>query len=150
MNVEQKHSPELLALSAEFREALRHSVFFARRFDSDGELSVAQLSMLNMVASGPVRVGEIARNLGVKVPSATEQIIRLEKAGLVLRQPDPEDSRAVRVALTEAGKQTAASSNERRNHSMAGVLAALTAQDREALSKALPVISKINNNIHQD
>ena len=85
----QQTPAALQALAQDFREALRHSVYLVRRLDADGELSAAQLSTLKMLLHEGVRVGEIARNLGVKVPSATEQIIKLEKAGLVRRDPDP-------------------------------------------------------------
>ena len=149
MNASEPADPGLLALAEDFREALRHSIYLVRRLDADGELSAAQLSMLKMLldagpAAGGVRVGEIARNLGVKVPSATEQIIKLERAGLARREPDPEDSRAVRVRLTEAGLAAVASANERRNAVMAGVLSSLSDDERAALAAALPVIGRIN------
>jgi DNA-binding MarR family transcriptional regulator len=89
-------------------------------------------------------VGEIARNLGVRVPTATEQIIKLERAGLARREPDPHDSRAVRVTLTGAGRAAVESANERRNAVMAGILSSLSDGDRAALAAALPVIGKIN------
>ncbi|WP_028277572.1 MarR family winged helix-turn-helix transcriptional regulator [Arthrobacter sp. I3] len=149
MNASEPADPGLLALAEDFREALRHSIYLVRRLDADGELSAAQLSMLKMLldagpAAGGVRVGEIARNLGVKVPSATEQIIKLERAGLARREPDPDDSRAVRVTLTDAGLAAVASANERRNAVMAGVLSSLSDEDRAALAAALPVIGRIN------
>ena len=149
MNASQPADPGLLALAEDFREALRHSIYLVRRLDADGELSAAQLSMLKMLldagpAAGGVRVGEIARNLGVKVPSATEQIIKLERAGLARREPDPNDSRAVRVTLTEAGLAAVATANERRNAVMAGILSSLSDDDRAALAAALPVIGRIN------
>jgi DNA-binding MarR family transcriptional regulator len=150
MNASEPADPGLLALAEDFREALRHSIYLVRRLDADGELSAAQLSTLKMLMdAGPaagsgVRVGEIARNLGVKVPSATEQIIKLERAGLARREPDPDDSRAVRVTLTEAGLAAVASANERRNAVMAGVLSSLSDDDRAALAAALPVIGRIN------
>ena len=149
MNASESADPGLLALAEDFREALRHSIYLVRRLDADGELSAAQLSMLKMLldagtAAGGVRVGEIARNLGVKVPSATEQIIKLERAGLARREPDPDDSRAVRVTLTDAGLAAVASANERRNAVMAGVLSSLSDEDRAALAAALPVIGRIN------
>lgn len=138
----------LLALAGDFREALRHSIYLVRRLDADGELSAAQLSTLKMLLDaadqGGVRVGEIARNLGVKVPSATEQIIKLERAGLVRRDADPADSRAVRVKLTREGHAAVDSANERRNAVMAGILGSLTAAEREALAAAIPVIGRIN------
>jgi DNA-binding MarR family transcriptional regulator len=146
----------LLALAGDFRETLRHSIYMVRRLDTDGELSAAQLSALKMLldtaegtsrssaAAGGVRVGEIARNLGVKVPSATEQIIKLERAGLVRREADPADSRAVRVQLTREGLAAVESANERRNAVMAGILGALSDPDRQALAAAIPVIGRIN------
>ena len=156
MTASEPADPGLLALAQDFREALRHSIYLVRRLDADGELSAAQISLLKMLmdaapatgdsassASG-VRVGEIARNLGVKVPSATEQIIKLERAGLARREPDPSDSRAVRVTLTEAGLAAVASANERRNAVMAGILSSLSDDDRAALAAALPVIGRIN------
>ena len=120
MSQPQPMPAALQALAQDFREALRHSVYLVRRLDADGELSAAQLSTLKMLLHDGVRVGEIARNLGVKVPSATEQIIKLEKAGLVRRDPDPHDSRAVRVVLTTEGRAAVDSANERRNAVMAG------------------------------
>jgi DNA-binding MarR family transcriptional regulator len=140
---------ELQALAGDFREALRHSVYLVRRLDADGELSAAQLSTLKMLLDDGVRVGEIARNLGVRVPSATEQIIKLERAGLARREPDPDDSRAVLVVLTAAGRAAVDSANARRNAVMAGILSSLTEQDRQALAAALPVIGKINASLQQ-
>lgn len=140
---------ELQALAGDFRDALRHSVYLVRRLDADGELSAAQLSTLKMLLDDGVRVGEIARNLGVRVPSATEQIIKLERAGLARREPDPHDSRAVLVVLTAAGRAAVDSANARRNAVMAGILSSLTEQDRQALAAALPVIGKINASLQQ-
>jgi len=135
---------QLQELASGFREALRHSIYLVRRLDADGELSAAQLSTLKMMLGEGQRVGEIARNLGVRVPSATEQIIKLERAGLARREPDPADSRAVRVILTEEGRAAVDSANKRRNQVMAEILSTLTDQDRKALAEALPVIDKIN------
>ena len=134
----------LQELASGFREALRHSVYLVRRLDADGELSAAQLSTLKMLLNEGQRVGEIARNLGVRVPSATEQIIKLERAGLARREPDPADSRAVRVILTPEGRAAVDAANKRRNQVMADILSGLTDRDRKALAEALPVIDKIN------
>ncbi|MCX6498380.1 MAG: MarR family transcriptional regulator [Arthrobacter sp.] len=150
MNDQPLPDAGLLALSRDFREALRHSIYLVRRLDADGELSAAQLSTLKMLLDAVddgVRVGEIARNLGVKVPSATEQIIKLERAGLVRREADPDDSRAVRVKLTGEGHAAVESANTRRNAVMAGILGSLSDRERQALAAALPVIGRINESL---
>lgn len=148
MNQPEPTTATLQTLAGDFREALRHSVYLVRRLDADSELSAAQLSTLKMLLHDGVRVGEIARNLGVKVPSATEQIIKLEKAGLVRRDPDPHDSRAVRVVLTLEGRAAVDTANEQRNAVMAEILRTLSDSERQALAGALPVIEKINGTLH--
>jgi DNA-binding MarR family transcriptional regulator len=98
-----------------------------------------------MIYDGGLRVGDIARELGIKVPSATEQIIKLERAGLVSRQPDPDDSRAVQVVITPAGITAVDSANRRRNALVAKLLQELSGDELERLTAALPVIAKLNN-----
>lgn len=137
--------PRLLELAQDFREALRLGVYMFRRLDPEGELTAAQLSLLSMISDGGLRVGDIARNLGIKVPSATEQIIKLERAGLVTRQPDPDDSRAVQVVTTQAGIAAVESANHRRNAMVAELLQGLSREEVESLAAALPVMAKLNN-----
>ena len=148
MTADPSDEAELLALAQEFRNALRHSVYLVRRLDADGDLSAVQLGTLKMLQSDGARVGEIARNLGVKVPSATEQIIKLERAGLVRREADPEDSRGVRVRLTAEGEAAVEAANSRRNAVMAAMLGSLTEAERAALAAALPVIGRLNQSLH--
>lgn len=49
--------------------------------------------------SGPVSTGEIARLTGLTPGSATRLVDRLDKAGLVVRQADPDDRRRALVSL---------------------------------------------------
>ncbi|MBT1001170.1 MarR family transcriptional regulator [Paenarthrobacter sp. DKR-5] len=136
---------ELVALAAKYRESLRHAVYLTRSLDAEGDLTTAQVSTLNMLAEAPLRIGGIARRSGIKVPSATEQVIRLEAAGLVLRRPDPDDARGVLVQLTERGAQELAAANQRRNAILAERLAALSPDDRTVLEAAVPVIDRLNS-----
>ncbi|WP_224093329.1 MarR family transcriptional regulator [Arthrobacter sp. StoSoilB13] len=137
--------PRLLHIAQEFRESLRLGVYMFRRLDPEGELTAAQLSLLSMISDGGLRVGDIAKNLGIKVPSATEQIIKLERSGLVSRQPDVNDSRAVQVIITKAGRAAVESANQRRNAMVAGLLQELSSDEVEQLAAALPIISKLNS-----
>jgi DNA-binding MarR family transcriptional regulator len=137
----------LIDLAQEFRNALRQSVYVLRRLDAEAELSSAQLGVLKMALDGGARVGEIARDLGVKVPSATEQIIRLERAGLLRREADPDDSRAVRVLATAEGRAAVDLADRRRNEHIAAILATLSEDERDAISAALPVFHKINSSV---
>ena len=137
--------PRLLDLAQEFRESLRLGVYMFRRLDPEGDLTAAQLSLLSMISDGGLRVGDIAKNLGIKVPSATEQIIKLERSGLVTRQQDPDDSRAVQVVITVAGRSAVDFANQRRNAMVAELLQDLSNDEIEHLAAALPVIAKLNS-----
>src|SRR4051794_13164388 len=54
---------------------------------------------------GPTRLGLVADHLRIAPRSATDVVDRLESRGLVERGTDPDDRRAVTVALTTAGEQ---------------------------------------------
>ncbi|WP_334171030.1 MarR family winged helix-turn-helix transcriptional regulator [Sinomonas sp.] len=139
---------ELADLAERFRSMLRLAVFVSRRLDGDLELSTTQLSILTMCGEGGLRMGVIAENLGVRVPSATEQVSRLERAGLLERRADPKDARAVVVSRTPAGDQAAAEANRRRTGRMVDVLETLEPAELEALRTALPVMDRINERLH--
>jgi MarR family transcriptional regulator, transcriptional regulator for hemolysin len=48
---------------------------------------------------------EIAAAVGIEGPTLTHHLDGLDKAGLIQRERDPNDRRAVRVELTEAGDE---------------------------------------------
>lgn len=137
-------SENLEELSGRYRDILRQSVYLVRSIDADGELSTGQVSTLNMIFVEPMRVSAIARYAGIKVPSATEQVIKLESAGMVERIADASDARVVLVKITAFGKKKLAVANKRRNANMAAALSELTAQEQQAVADAIPAIAKLN------
>ncbi len=60
------------------------------------------LARLNQ--AGPVRLGDLARALGVDSSTVTPQTQRLERSGFVARTRDPRDGRAVLLTVTRAGR----------------------------------------------
>ncbi|GAA4658476.1 MarR family winged helix-turn-helix transcriptional regulator [Arthrobacter cryoconiti] len=137
-------SENLEELSGRYRDILRQSVYLVRSIDADGELSTGQVSTLNMIFVEPMRVSAIARYAGIKVPSATEQVIKLESAGMVERIADASDARVVLVKITAFGKKKLAVANKRRNANMAAALSELTSQEQQAVADAIPAIAKLN------
>lgn len=135
---------DLQDLAGRYRDILRQAVFLVRSMDAEGELSIGQLSTLNMISNNPMRVSDIARNAGIRVPSATEQIIKLEAAGLVQRISDSSDARVVLVKLTTVGRVKLTESNGRRNAAMATALETLSPAERSSIANAIPAIAKLN------
>jgi MarR family transcriptional regulator for hemolysin len=91
----------------------RHLVFTAkavrRRFEArlaeaGGSLSV--WAILSALELGPCRSQhQLAGELHIEGPTLTRQLDRLEADGLITRQRDLGDRRAVRVETTEAGRK---------------------------------------------
>ncbi|MFI9613527.1 MarR family winged helix-turn-helix transcriptional regulator [Streptomyces sp. NPDC052023] len=68
-------------------------------------LDRAAVALLRQVAdSEPLRPGELANRLGVEASHVTRTVQQLQRAGYVSRVPDPDDRRAQRIELTEAGR----------------------------------------------
>lgn len=57
-------------------------------------------------ASG-LRLSEVANQLGVSAPTASDSVSALEGKGLVAKGPDPDDRRALSVTLTDEGRGVA-------------------------------------------
>lgn len=69
-------------------------------------LDRAAVALLRQVAdSDPLRPGELAQRLGVEASHVTRTVQQLQKSGYVTRVPDPDDRRAQRIELTEAGRK---------------------------------------------
>ncbi|MFD0690427.1 MarR family winged helix-turn-helix transcriptional regulator [Actinomadura fibrosa] len=85
-------------------------------------------------ADGPLRPSELAARLAVEAPHVTRQVQRLERAGYVERVPDPDDRRAQRVRLTDAGRDVVDCIRAAGRRWIADALAAWPAEDRERLA----------------
>ena len=70
-------------------------------------VTVAQAATLEALAREPLRLGPLARRLGISPSTLTRNLERLEKDGLIAREPDPQDARASRVRRTSAGERAA-------------------------------------------
>lgn len=63
------------------------------------------LVALHLWLSGPMRPSEIASLIGITTGGSTKIVQKLEKAGVVSKQPDAEDGRVIIVALTVEGRR---------------------------------------------
>ncbi|MFH9887768.1 MarR family winged helix-turn-helix transcriptional regulator [Streptomyces luteogriseus] len=72
-------------------------------------LDRAAVALLRQIAdSEPLRPGELAARLGVEASHVTRTVQQLQKSGYVTRVPDPDDRRAQRIELTDAGGEAIA------------------------------------------
>jgi DNA-binding MarR family transcriptional regulator len=98
MTTEQQAFDMVVALHRLLR-TLRHAV-------RNSSLQPTQVLVLSqLVAYGPMRVGELAVRVPCSQPTATVAVTSLESTGYVRREPDPADGRAIRVVATDEGRE---------------------------------------------
>jgi DNA-binding MarR family transcriptional regulator len=71
-------------------------------------MTVAQAATLEVLRTeGATRLGALGRRLGISPSTLTRNLRRLQARGLLTRLPDPDDTRAALVSLSEAGRRAA-------------------------------------------
>lgn len=78
---------------------------------------------------GPIPVTNLAERLGVTQQAASKAVADLERRGLLVRQPDPEDGRVRLVALSDRGWRAVEGARAARQ-AMAAEVVALLGADR--------------------
>ena len=83
---------------------------------------------------GTMRAGELAECLDIRAASMTETLTKMEVRGLVERTRDGEDSRIVKVALTEKGMDELAKGRQRHEEISGELRSVLTDKEIEEFS----------------
>jgi DNA-binding MarR family transcriptional regulator len=117
-------------------------VRLAARFGSD-EWPRAWMRALSLLEEyQPLRISTFAELDRCSQPSATALLAKLSNADLVTRRPDPDDSRAVLIEMTEAGHRWLA---EGRRHLVDGLLPYLSDRDPEQIQKLTDGLSELRS-----
>jgi DNA-binding MarR family transcriptional regulator len=104
-----------------------------------------QLIVLSqLLQSGPMRVGELAAQVPCSQPTATTMVSHLEAMGLVAREPDPSDGRAIQVTLTETGRETIISVAHGEAEIIAARLAELTPEEAAQVLAVVPLLDRLS------
>lgn len=102
-------------------------------------LTPAQERALRIITRSeePPRMAELADHLGIVPRSVTTVIDALEEAGLVRREIDPRNRRAILLHLTEGGAAVRDDLREARRSAAEALFAPLTEDERETLARLL-------------
>ncbi|MBF9070873.1 MarR family winged helix-turn-helix transcriptional regulator [Streptacidiphilus fuscans] len=122
------------------RRALRSSIRTEYPWES---LPMAQVELLQTLAMGPLRVGELAARQRLAPNTVSGLVGKMLEAGFVDRQADPGDRRTARIALTEAGHRQLADWQRAHERRLATALAALTPEDSAAVLGALDGLERL-------
>ncbi|MGW2706039.1 MarR family winged helix-turn-helix transcriptional regulator [Streptomyces sp. NPDC001340] len=95
-------------------------------------LTASQGKTLNVLRRGPASMSVLATTLTCDASNMTGIIDRLEKRGLVRREPSPSDRRVKNVLLTAEGEQVIDVIRGKMNNTLAG-LNRLSQQEQDTL-----------------
>jgi DNA-binding MarR family transcriptional regulator len=109
---------------------------------ADAGLSLRQYAALSGIRQGASSPGELARLWQVTPAVITGIIDRLERRELVRREPDPDDRRRLRLALTDTGLAASALVERALTEDLAAQLSRATPQELAELGRALDLLQR--------
>jgi DNA-binding MarR family transcriptional regulator len=131
---------ELMTVNAAMRRVVRRRL----REDVPPRLRPAQVELMVVVAGRPgISVTAAARELRLADNSVSTLVNQLLTAGMLSRETDPGDRRAVRLELTPAGQRHIADWRDRRARLVGARIAELADDDRDAIAAALPALRRL-------
>jgi DNA-binding MarR family transcriptional regulator len=102
------------------------------------DVTLTQYRSLVVLASrGPQSVAALADELGVTPSTVSRLSDRLVRKGLIRRREDRRDRRAVRLALTPAGRALVDAVTERRRAEISGLLDGISDHSQRLMVQAL-------------
>jgi len=129
------------ALADRLHSAAIHLLRRVRRADTATGLSAARLSALSVIVfGGPIRITALAAAEQVRTPTMTPIVAALERAGLVVREPDAADARAALLRATPKGARLMAEGRARRVALLTAELEELAVGERAALERAVGIL----------
>ncbi len=112
-----------------------------RREDDASGLSAPRLSALSVIVfGGPLSLRALADAEQVRPPTMTRIVAALEGAGLITREANPRDGRAILIRATPAGQHLLEQGRDRRTAVLARQLAALPSDDLATLDRAADLL----------
>jgi DNA-binding MarR family transcriptional regulator len=109
----------------------------------EGLSRTAAATLSRLASAGPARLTDLATAEEVSQPSMSSLIARLVDQGLVLREADPDDARAVRLSLTPDGRALVAERRTARTRRLNTALAQLPPGDVALIADAVPALTRL-------
>jgi DNA-binding MarR family transcriptional regulator len=107
-------------------------------------LTPSQATVLTLLLDDRAwRLSDLASATGVRPPSMTELISRMERQGWLRKMDTVYDRRGVAVTITEEGRKHIHALNRRQVDLIAGRLALLSDEEKRIIEQALPVLDKL-------
>jgi DNA-binding MarR family transcriptional regulator len=139
-----KHEGRIGLATALIRTAFLVNAAYTESSREHG-VSPQQGQLLCVLRPQPYLMGELGTVLGLAKSTVSGLVNLLERDGLVRREPDPGDSRAVRVTLTPRGREVADEFYARTRARIERLPGSLTAAERATLAELLGRVTDDNH-----
>lgn len=138
-------------IAARIRPAMTKLYVMYFRIAEQSDLTGPQLSiMARLQDNGPSRISQIAREEGIRMPTASNALHQLEQRQLVERIRDEQDRRGVRVQLTQLGASELERVGEERTKYLAEMLGTLDEEDLARVHELTDIINKLADSYGAD
>ena len=134
--------PERHAVTAELLDSLSKLIRTSRALSHRGHqpgygFSGTPLGILKVLGAGDARAGDLAGALQVAPSVVSRALVPLEQSRLIERRTDPDDARAARLGLTDAGRQCLAQVRDETAGRFAPMLDSWDPADIDSLAQLL-------------
>ncbi|GEE00017.1 hypothetical protein nbrc107696_04630 [Gordonia spumicola] len=104
---------------------------------ADGDVETAAYRGLFVLKHGPMRASELAASMAADPSTTSRHVATLVAEGFVRREPDPDDGRAYRLLLTDAGRARVAELGARRREVVGDMVADWSDEEFDTFSALL-------------
>jgi len=119
--------------------------------DREQGLSAPRLSALSVIVfAAPITISELAATQGVRPPTMTRLVDSLERDGLAMREPHPDDGRSVQVRATGMGRLALSRGRQQRMEALSARLADLSGRDLRTLDRAAQLMEQVAHDAARD
>jgi len=121
-----------------------HLIRRVREVDGAMGITPARASALSVLVFGGARtLTELARAEQVTPATMSKLVSALEAEGLVRREPDPDDARAVRLEATPQARRILERGRARRTEYLDSLFGELTHREREIVRRAAEIVDRL-------
>jgi DNA-binding MarR family transcriptional regulator len=137
---------ELMTVTMAVRRLVRRRL----REEVPPRLRPAQVELMGVVSRRPgISVAAAARELHLADNSVSTLVNQLLTEGMLRRETDPRDRRAVRLELTPAARRHLADWRARRARLVGARIEAMSQEDRAAIAAALPALGRLLDGLRE-
>ncbi len=138
-----RHATDATDVAGRLRFSVVRLARILRQQDQSGFTPTTLAALSTIARNGPLTLGDLAALEQVAPPTVTKSVAKLEQAGFVRRQQDPDDRRIHRVEVTAEGAAQLDEARSRRTAWLATRLATFTPEDLERLADVLDLLERL-------